>query len=237
VSTMSSADAWRTGRPADRSYPSGRMPRVDRDGRAERAPRRRPDVPPVPRSRVGDRPAPAGHADRRPSYESGEFAGPSRARVPGEPARDARRPGGDARRPAVPRGAGATPVGRRSGATDAGGSRLRGILAVLGVFLVTLAGAAIDSFFGAGLHTVTLVALVVSSALATLLVRRSDIFSVVVAPPLVFMTVALVNIVLAPSATFSLAAVATLLIRGFPAMGIATAVALLVGLFRLAARR
>jgi hypothetical protein len=81
------------------------------------------------------------------------------------------------------------------------------------------------------------VALVASSAAATLLVRRADIFSVVVSPPLVFVAVAVANIVLAPSASFSLATVATLLIRGFPAMGVATAVALLVGLFRLAASR
>jgi hypothetical protein len=120
---------------------------------------------------------------------------------------------------------------------DRGGSRLRGIVAVLGVFLVSLAGAAIDSFLGVGLGTVTLLALVASTALATLLVRRRDAVTVIVSPPLVFVLVAVVNVGFAPSASFSLATVATLLVRGFPAMGIATGLALLIGLFRLVTRR
>lgn len=241
MSTMSHADAWpQTGRPTDRSHPSGRTPRVDRGTRDERAPRRRPPVPPLPSNRVADRPASPGRgrAERRPAYDSGEFARPAAGGWAEEPARDTRRPGrgpgGDLRRS---RGAGAASAGRSGGAAGAEGSRLRGIVAVLAVFLITLAGAAIDSFLGTGLHMVTLVALVGSSALATLLVRRSDVFSVVVAPPLVFVAVALVDVILAPSATFSLATLATLLIRGFPAMAIATGVALLLGLFRLAARR
>ena len=105
------------------------------------------------------------------------------------------------------------------------------------MFLVTLAGAGVDSFTGIGLGLVTLVALVAVTALAALLVRRRDLLSVIVAPPLVFVAVAAVNIALAPSASFNLATAATLLVRGFPTMGLATGVALVVGLFRLAARR
>ena len=105
------------------------------------------------------------------------------------------------------------------------------------MFLVTLAGAGIDSFVGIGLGLVTLLALVVVTAIAVLVVRRRDLLSVIVAPPLIFVTVAAVNIALAPSASFNLATVATLLVRGFPTMGIATGVALVVGVFRLAARR
>jgi hypothetical protein len=72
---------------------------------------------------------------------------------------------------------------------------------------------------------------------ACLLVRRRDLLTVVVAPPLVFLGVALVNIALAPSATFSLPTVATLLIRGFPAMGIAVGVSFVICLGRLLAKR
>jgi hypothetical protein len=111
------------------------------------------------------------------------------------------------------------------------------MVAVLAIFVVTLAGAAVDSFLGMGLDTVTLIALVGTSAAGTLLVRRRDVFSVVVCPPLVYVIVALVDVALAPSATLSLPTLATLLIRGFPAMGIATAVALVLGLVRVARRR
>ena len=45
------------------------------------------------------------------------------------------------------------------------------------------------------------------------------------------------NIGLAPSATLSLPTLATLLVRGFPAMGMATAVALVLAVFRLITRR
>ena len=79
--------------------------------------------------------------------------------------------------------------------------------------------------------------LVGSSVLAALMVRRRDLFSIVVAPPLVFMAVAGANIALAPSASFNLATMATLLVRGFPTMAIATGAALVLALIRWAARR
>jgi hypothetical protein len=105
------------------------------------------------------------------------------------------------------------------------------------MFLVTLAGAGIDSFVGIGLGLITLGALAASTVLGASLVRRRDLVSVVVAPPLVFVAVAAVNIGLAPSANFNVATVATLLVRGFPTMAIATGAALIVGLIRLVARR
>jgi Zn-dependent protease len=122
-------------------------------------------------------------------------------------------------------------------AEETGGRKLRGIVAVVGVFLLTLAGAAVDSFVGIGLGTITLITLVGSTVLATLLVRRRDLLSMVVAPPLVFTAVAAVNIALAPSASANLATIATLLVRGFPTMAIATVVALVLALVRWATRR
>jgi hypothetical protein len=248
VSTMSPADAWqRNGMPSDRSYPSGRSPHFDRD-REDYSPRSSrsapPPPPPPPRSRAADR---GRSADR--------MSAPER-RYPGENPREAeeyRRPPAGRRsdaprarsdrglppegRPVDPRGASARPARGHERAAETGGSRLRGIVAVLGVFLVTLAGCAVDSFLSTGLGTITLIALVGTTALATVLVRRRDVLSVVVAPPLIFVAVAAIDVAAAPSASFSLATIATLLIRGFPAMGIATGVALVIGLIRLAARR
>jgi hypothetical protein len=60
---------------------------------------------------------------------------------------------------------------------------------------------------------------------------------VIVAPPLVFVAVAVLDVAAAPSASLNLATLATLLIRGFPAMAIATGAALVIGLIRKAAAR
>jgi hypothetical protein len=126
---------------------------------------------------------------------------------------------------------------RSQPAPVATGGRLRGVVAVLGIFLVTLVGAGADSFVGIGLGVITLVCLVAATVFATLLVRRRDLLSVVVSPPLVFVAVAAANIGLAPSAQFNLPTFATLLVRGFPTMAIATGAAIALALFRLATRR
>jgi hypothetical protein len=147
------------------------------------------------------------------------------------------------RRSAVPRGSDRgrplqpdAPVRGRS-AVEASGRTLRGVFAVLAVFVLTLAGGAVDSFRGIGLSTLTLIALAGGTILATWLVRRRDLASMVIAPPLIFTAVAGVNIALAPSATFSLTTIATLLVRGFPTMAIATGAAVVVCLIRWASRR
>lgn len=129
------------------------------------------------------------------------------------------------------------PIRGRSAAVETGGRTLRGAFAVIAVFLLTLGGGAIDSFRGIGLSTLTLVALVGGTILGTWLVRRRDLMSMLIAPPLVFTAVAGVNIALAPSASFSLTTIAALLVRGFPTMGIATGAALVICLIRWASRR
>lgn len=194
----------------------------------------RPPVPPRDRSaaRPADRLRPA---DSRPLPPRRE---PMRPNRPADRALGGSRPVAD--RPPSSRAAEARPAAARDRAVtraSTGGSDLRGIVAVLGIFLVTLAGAAIDSYTGIGLGMITLGALLGSTTVATLAVRRRDLVSVVVSPPLVFIAVAAVNIGLAPSATFSLPTVATLLIRGFPTMAMATGVALVLALFRLITRR
>jgi hypothetical protein len=104
------------------------------------------------------------------------------------------------------------------------------------MFLVTLVGAGVDSFVGIGLGLVTLGTLSLATVIATLMVRRRDLISVMAAPPLVFVAVALINIALAPSANFNLPTIATLLVRGFPTMAVPTGIALVLGLIRLARR-
>lgn len=234
MATASTTDAWRqSGGSPDRSFPGSRMPREERAMNPDRSARSgRPPVPPRGRpadrlrSDLDGRPVPPRRESLRPSrpVDRGPDAGlrPAAARPAGARPVDARPAGARAR-------AEARPV--------AGGGRVRGAVAVLGIFLVTLAGAAIDSFVGIGLGVITLAALLASTGVAVLAVRRRDLFSVVVAPPLVFVAVAALNIGLAPSASFTLPTVATLLIRGFPTMAMATGLAVVLAVGRLVARR
>ncbi len=231
MATASTADAWRQGGGSpDRSFHGSRMPREERAMDPDRS--ARPGRPPVPpRGRPADRLR--SDIDRgRPVPPRRESLRPDRG-----PADDVRRPGA---RPAGARPVDARPAGARARADATpvtGGGRVRGAVAVLGMFLVTLVGAGIDSFVGVGLGMITLAALLASTTVATLVVRRRDMFSVVASPPLVFIAVAALNIALAPSALFTLPTIATLLIRGFPTMAMATGVALVIAIGRLLARR
>ncbi|SNS27295.1 hypothetical protein SAMN06893096_10310 [Geodermatophilus pulveris] len=263
MATVNSADTWREpGARADRrtGARSGAADQVARIGRPPvppPPPRMRPaGLPPLPRDTgraARDRDLardgrPAAAPPRRPVERAARpapDAGRSRPVPPaaerGRPRddrpRDARdRDEPDARTPrsAHPRSGAPRPAGR--GAADSG-SRLRGSVAVLAVFLVTLAGAALESWVSTGLGPGTLVLLTVTSAAAAAAVRRQDLLTTLVAPPLVYVAVAVLNTVLAPSASVNLPTVATLLIRGFPAMVIATVAAAVVALIRWAARR
>jgi len=230
MATASTADAWRQGGGSpDRSFPGSRMPREERAMNPDRS--ARPGRPPVPpRGRPADR--------LRSDLDRGRPVPPRRDSLrPDRPAD--RGHAGDAR-PVNARPADARPAAARARAEarpGTGGGTVRGAVAVLGMFLVTLVGAGIDSFVGVGLGTITLAALLGSTTVAMLAVRRRDLFSVVAAPPLVFVAVAALNIALAPSAFFNLPTIATLLIRGFPTMAMATGVALVIAVGRRIARR
>jgi hypothetical protein len=260
MATANTADAWRQGGEyPDRSSSAARAPWPDRGAGAARPSRplrtgparpvrpadrlraaegRDRDMADFARSSPPRRGADAARSVGRP--ERGRFEGrrPD-ARRPVErpsverPRADERRPSA---RPAEPRQAPVTARPRPAKPTAESG-RLRGIVAVLAMFLVTLAGAGVDSFVGIGLGLVTLVSMVGVTVLAALMVRRRDLLSVIAAPPLVFVAVAAINVALAPSASFNIPTMATLLVRGFPTMAIATGVALVLGLIRLAARR
>ena len=251
MASASTADAWRSGSRSDRA--ASRALRPERGPGAERAARPLRSTPPPPLRSAdagrdhlrapeddmayGDAAEFARAPQRRPASNRGHDRQPDRGRPERRPADRAR---SDERRPSArdvdPRAAGSR--NRTAPAAETGGRRMRGIIAVLGIFVITLAGGAVDSFFmGMGLGIITLGCLVGSTALAALMVRRRDLFSIVVAPPLVFMAVAGANIALAPSASFNLASMATLLVRGFPTMAIATGAAFVLALIRWAARR
>jgi hypothetical protein len=224
MATASTAGAWQGGGRPERPYPT-RAPRPPAG--SERTPRparpARTGRPPVP-GRAAERLRAAEHEYADDRFDRLEPSGPRR-REPGPP------------RPAAGRPAPERTRSRTASPAAAEGSKLRGSLAVLGVFLLTLAGGAVDSFFGIGLGTITLVALAAGTSAATLLVRRRDLLTVVVAPPLVFTLVAVVNIALAPSATLNLPTMATLLVRGFPTMAVATVIAAVFAVVRLITRR
>jgi hypothetical protein len=237
------ADAWQqsgarpdrySARPPRMDYRSVPMDRSGRPVRGAAQPPRRPSARAPERPRPADRGRPVERARPvdRDDYYSEPVAYSRGARRP-DPRYDRdretdRRPSARDREHDASRG--------RTQPPERGG-RMRGIVAVIGIFLITLAGAAVDSFLGIGLGAITLGALVGSTVIGTLAVRRSDLASVVVAPPLVFVAVAGLNIALAPSAVLNTATVATLLIRGFPTMAIATGAAIVLALFRLVARR
>ncbi|TYP86717.1 hypothetical protein BD833_1082 [Blastococcus xanthinilyticus] len=223
MATASTAGAWQGGGRPERPYPA-RAPRpVSRDERLAR-----PSVPVPDRLRAAER-------ERSRDRLDDPRAGAPRRGQPG-PAR----PAGS--RPAGPRPAAAPQAqprnrDRASAPAPARDSKLRGSFAVALVFLLTLAGCAVDSFVGMGLGMITMVALAAGTVAAALLVRRRDLLTVVVAPPLVFVLVAVLNISLAPSATLNLPTMATLLVRGFPTMAVATAAAIVLSLVRLVSRR
>ncbi len=233
----------RPARPADRMRAAEARGRDSGDFARSSSPRRGPEPARRPERgrfegrRPDDRRLDDRRDDRRPDPRRSDDLRSVERRPSDRSSSDERRPTG---RP-EPRSSSVTARPKaakpKAARPAADGGRFRGVVAVLAMFLVTLAGAGIDSFVGIGLGLVTLVALVSVTVIATLTVRRRDLLSVIVAPPLVFVAVAGVNIALAPSASFNIPTIATLLVRGFPTMAIATGVALVLGLIRLAARR
>src|SRR3954452_16192259 len=245
---VNAADAWQqSGSRADRPYRAAPRERAMASERPERPARpggsarpRRPPERPRERSRA-DYYDEAPQSSRPPVPRRPEQSRPVPRDVDRAPERErpARRP--VERRP-VERQDTERPARRPAPAVETGGGKLRGLLAVLAVFLVTLAAAGVESFIATGLGIMTTIALAASTAVAALIVRRRDLLSVVVCPPIVFTAVAVVNLVAAPSVhisgvkSFGLLTITTL-VQTSPATGLATGIGLVLGLIRLAARR
>src|SRR5688572_6743074 len=180
MAPANTADAWRQdGGYPDRSAAASRAPWPDRGmsaARSSRPVRTGPARPARPADRL--RTAEARDRDADFARSPSPRRGPDPARAAGRPERgrlEGRRPEGrrpEERRPEDRRPAERRPSARpadpraasvsarpRPAKPAADGGRIRGVLAVLGMFLVTLAGAGVDSFVGIGLGLVTLGAL------------------------------------------------------------------------------
>ncbi|MGY1631026.1 DUF6542 domain-containing protein [Geodermatophilus sp. SYSU D01186] len=249
MASASTADTWRESgmrsgprapRPEAAEYVS-RIPRPPVPPRARPAgPMRSTDIPPLPEHLARlerRRPEDDRARSTRPPVPHRSAAVPPVERSRQERPRSSER--ADQDQPAsgrrAPRPAESRSAGRPAADQPERGSRLRGWAAVLAVLVVTLVGAAADSYLSAGLGVLTLGTLAIAAALGTLLVRRRDLTTMVIAPPLVYIVAAVA--VTAVFGTVNLAGLATLLIRGFPSMAVATGVALVVALIRWAARR
>jgi Domain of unknown function (DUF6542) len=126
--------------------------------------------------------------------------------------------------------------GRRGDPSQSG--RAGGVLTGTGaVFLlagVSAVGGLLDVLAGSALRLIFAAGLVLGTLLASLLVLRRDLLTVVFAPPLVFVAASAVAVLLRRGATGGgLVDVATSwLVYGFPAMATATAVAVVIWLIR-----
>ncbi|RBY85260.1 DUF6542 domain-containing protein [Blastococcus sp. TF02A-26] len=219
--------------------PAQRPPAAASRGAGQGRPVQRPSNPAPDRA---DRVGPARqHDDRiratpgypRASSDLAPDAGPRRGRRDHDDVPDA---GSAPRATARPHRAAQTAVPER-------GSRLRGSVAVLGLLVVGLAAGFVDTMGANTLGLITLVGLVVGTAAATLLVRRRDLTTLVIAPPLVYLAVVGVLKFVhrgpesGPRKVIAEIAAELALGQGFTVMAAATGTALVLALVRWAARR
>jgi hypothetical protein len=149
-------------------------------------------------------------------------------------------------------------VGRRpvpATATDAGYSMvpratrraarpergLPGWLALVVLLVISAIGGTVDMAQGSGLKGGFNVALVVASAVAILIVRRTGMFPIVIAPPLVYAVGSAFALYLRTGGNHDKAviidAASNWLVYGFPAVAGATAIVLIVAGIRLVIRK
>jgi hypothetical protein len=112
------------------------------------------------------------------------------------------------------------------------GVTLTGAGAVLLMIVSACLGAVIDLALGPALGTTTAIMLAVGAVVAAWLVRRGAFLSVVTAPPLVYLLLAVATLLLNSDLGLTLTGLAAALVYGFPAMLIATALGLLVAALR-----
>jgi hypothetical protein len=128
---------------------------------------------------------------------------------------------------------------RNDPAPAATGPSLTGVGAVLVLTGIAAVAGVLDVLAGSSLRLIFAVGLVLGALIASLLVVRRDLLTVVFAPPLVFLAASAVAVLLGRGATGGgLIDLATSwLVYGFPAMAVATAVAGVVALIRRARNR
>ncbi len=114
---------------------------------------------------------------------------------------------------------------------------LTGVGAILLVIVAAAVGAVIDTLLGPALGTATAVMLAVGVLGASWLVRRGDLASVVIAPPLVYLLVAVATLLVSSDFGVTAAGVAAALVYGFPAMAVATMIGVVIASIRHIAGR
>jgi hypothetical protein len=132
--------------------------------------------------------------------------------------------------------------GRRSGRrSDASERGLRGWVAVLVLIVIAGIGGLIDQVSGASIQGAFNYGLVFASLVAILVVKRGQMFSVVIAPPLVYFVASAVKLYISSGGLKSRSALidaaSNWLVYGFPAIAGATAVVLVIAGVRMITRK
>lgn len=120
---------------------------------------------------------------------------------------------------------------------SAPGMTLTGVGAVLLMVVAAALGAVIDVALGPSLGLATTIMLAVGAVAAAWLVRRRNLFWVVIAPPLVYLLIAVAALLLASGLGVTLTGLAAALVYGFPAMAIATVLGVVMASVRHVAGR
>lgn len=119
---------------------------------------------------------------------------------------------------------------------------LTGAGGVLLMFVVAGGGAVVDLFTGpGGLRRVFAVSLVAGAVLAALAVRRRGLWTVLIAPPLLYVVMSLLSTLAAPEGVFDStsklwAALVGWLVYGFPEIAVSTGLAAVIAGVRYASR-
>lgn len=137
--------------------------------------------------------------------------------------------------------AGSTPADGGLPQTRRRESGLPGWLAVLLLIGLAGAGGLIDSMSGSSVRGIFNYSLVFASLIAILVVRRSQMFSVVIAPPLVYFAASACLLYVRTGGLHNrgklIDAATNWIVYGFPAIAAATAIVLVIAGIRLMARR
>ena len=129
------------------------------------------------------------------------------------------------------------PTRRRAKRTEPG---LYGWAAVLLLIIISGIGGLIDQITGSNVRGAFSWALVISSLIAILVVKRSQMFGVVIAPPLVYFAASAAKLLLAGglhNRKVLIDAASSWLVYGFPAIAGATAIVLVIAGIRMMIRR
>ena len=126
--------------------------------------------------------------------------------------------------------------GQQSPPAVAGGPTLTGVGAVLLLTGVAAVAGVLDVLAGSSLRLIFACGLVLGTLIASVLVVKRDLFTVVFAPPLVFVAASAVAVLLGrgDSGGGLIDLATSWLVYGFPAMAAATGLALVIALVRRA---